>query len=93
MAIHPRDLPEMLRNFQPKTTKNVNHLHNISDVTEQVPTSKKVSYAFPWPDAVADFGALRVGAFEPCVKCGAGSWVRYGSAVLCIRCALGLPRV
>jgi hypothetical protein len=89
MAIHPRDLPEMLRNLSPKTTNSVNSLYRISDVTEQVVPSKKVSYAFPWPDAVAGLGVLRVGAFEKCVKCEFGSWVRYGTTVLCVRCALG----
>lgn len=92
MAIHPRDLPDLLRNLPPEATNSVNDLHNISDVTEQVPTFLKVQrgfYAFPWPDEVEGLGRLRVGPFDHCDKCGVGSWVRYGATVLCFVHAKG----
>ena len=89
MPINPLDLPELLRNAPAGLSKTLNHLHTISDVTEQVPTSLRVrrgSYAFPWPDEVEGFGRLHVGTFESCVRCRTGSWARYGDAVLCLAC-------
>jgi hypothetical protein len=90
MAIHPRDLPDLLRNLPPETTKSIDNLHNISDVTEQVPTSLRVQrgyYAHPWPDEIEGLGRHRVGPFDHCVKCGVGTWARYGVTVLCVTCA------
>ncbi len=46
-------------------------------------------YAFPWPDEMPGLGPRHVGSFDLCVKCGTGSWVRYGQVVLCLSCALG----
>jgi hypothetical protein len=92
MAIHPLDLPELLRNAPTGMTKSVNNLHTISDVIEQVvPVSsvRRGSYAFPWPDEVEGLGRLRVDAFDHCERCGAGSWARYGSTVLCLVHAKG----
>jgi hypothetical protein len=92
MAIHPRDLPDLLRNLPEEMTKSVNDLQSISDVTEQIPISLKVQagfYAFPWPDQVEGLGRLHVDGFDRCAKCGAGSWVKYGTTVLCVGCAKG----
>ncbi len=47
-------------------------------------------YAFPWPDVVPGFGTRRVVPFELCSACGAGTWVMYGPAPLCLTCARGL---
>ena len=41
-------------------------------------------YAFPWPDEVEGLGRRRVEAFDRCERCGVGSWVRYGTTVLCL---------
>lgn len=49
--------------------------------------SARSSYPFPWPAEVPGLGARSVGPFEPCARCGHGSWVRYGAAVLCLTCA------
>lgn len=92
MPIHPLDLPELLRNVPSRIAKSGNNLHTISDVVEQVvPLSsvRKSSYAFPWPDEVEGLGRLRVEAFDRCETCGVGSWVRYGSTVLCLAHAKG----
>jgi hypothetical protein len=45
------------------------------------------SYAYPFPDALPSLGPRQVGPFEPCEACGQGTWVRYGEAVLCLRCS------
>jgi hypothetical protein len=90
MPIDPLDLPELLRNLPTEMLKNVNNLYNISDVIEQVvPVSsvRRGSYAFPWPDEVKGLGRRRVDAFDRCARCSAGSWVRYGTTVLCVTCA------
>jgi hypothetical protein len=47
----------------------------------------RASYAFPWPDGVPGIGARSLGAFASCERCGSGSWVRYGTVTLCLRCA------
>jgi len=49
---------------------------------------RQPSYAFPWPDQVPALGSHHVGPFELCADCGRGSWVRYGTTVLCLKCAL-----
>lgn len=49
------------------------------------------AYAFPWPDALPGLGRRTVGPFALCSRCcAAHSWVLYGAAVLCLRCARGL---
>lgn len=44
-------------------------------------------YAYPWPDTLPGLGSCTVGPFDLCADCSAGSWVRYGKHVLCLRCA------
>jgi hypothetical protein len=44
-------------------------------------------YTPPWPDAIPDLGPRRVRAFDLCADCGAGTWVAYGSRLLCLACA------
>ena len=46
-----------------------------------------LSYAHPWPDALPGLGRRAVGPFDPCARCGMGSWARYGDVVLCLPCA------
>ena len=48
-------------------------------------TSGKVAqaYSYPWPDEVEGLGR-RVDSFDCCAVCGIGSWVRYGTTVLCL---------
>jgi len=56
--------------------------------------SPKRPYAFPWPDEIEGLGRRYVGPFAACDNCGVGSWVRFGSWVLCVRCAnLGRTQV
>jgi hypothetical protein len=45
-----------------------------------------------WPEDLDDFGTRSVGSFARCIRCGHGSWVRYGSTVLCLPCAKLLRR-
>lgn len=46
------------------------------------------SYSYPWPDSLPGLGRRTVGAFALCSVCSAEhTWVRYGTAVLCLRCA------
>jgi hypothetical protein len=95
MPIHRRDLPELLRNAPTGTVRSDSYLHTISDVTEQVSISLRVRrgfYAFPWPDSIEGFGAHRAGPFERCERCGSGTWVKYGTAALCLTCATGARR-
>jgi hypothetical protein len=47
----------------------------------------RCAYAFPWPNVVHGLGVRAVGPYHPCADCGRGSWVRYGSVVLCCACA------
>jgi hypothetical protein len=44
--------------------------------------------ATPWPDRLPGLGRRRVQAFDRCSDCGTGTWVAYGSRVLCLACAL-----
>jgi hypothetical protein len=86
MPIHPLDLPELLRNVP----SEINNLHTISDVTEQVVSLSSVRrgfYAWPWPDTIEGLGHLHVDFYAKCSDCPAWSWVRYGSTVLCLACA------
>ena len=78
-------LPPM---FRPRKAKDGAQSYTSSkvpdvpaDVTEQV--DRRLSYAFPWPDEVEGLGR-RVGSFDCCAVCGIGSWVRYGTTVLCL---------
>jgi hypothetical protein len=58
-----------------------------NDMTTECPAWRP-TYAHPWPDEVHGLGFRRIGPFDPCVGCGRGSWVRYGSVVLCCPCAI-----
>jgi hypothetical protein len=81
-------LPPM---FRPRKAQDVAQSYTSSkvpDVPKQVPVTKG-SYAFPWPDEVEGLGRHRVDAFDHCAKCGVGSWVRYGTTVLCLAHAKG----
>lgn len=52
--------------------------------------------AFPWPDALPGLGRRTVGPFALCSDCRTEhSWVRYGVAPRCLRCARreGGPRM
>jgi hypothetical protein len=78
-----RELPSLFR------VTVIKHYY-YSDVLEQVVPPSRVrrgDYAFPWPDEVKGLGPLRVDAYDRCSRCGVGSWVRYGSTVLCLGCA------
>jgi hypothetical protein len=70
--------------FRPRPGQDVPH----PDTSSKVPAApSKLSYAFPWPDHVEGLGHRRVDAFDRCARCSAGSWVRYGTTVLCVTCA------
>jgi hypothetical protein len=64
-----------------------------NDITPEVPTPPcRSRYAFPWPDEIEGLGLRHVDAFAPCSNCEAGTWMRYGSWPLCLRCSnLGRP--
>jgi hypothetical protein len=64
--------------------RNVEGQPHGGDVTGKVALP---AYAYPWPDEIPGLGPRRVDAFDHCVLCGAGSWVRYGVTVLCLTCA------
>jgi hypothetical protein len=51
------------------------------------PTTRRPC-ATPWPDTLPGLGRRRVQAFDLCADCGTGTWVAYGSRVLCLPCAL-----
>jgi hypothetical protein len=51
------------------------------------PRAGESQYAFPWPDSIPGLGHRRVQAFNKCTDCGVGTWIAYGSRVLCLVCA------
>jgi hypothetical protein len=59
-----------------------------SEVPSSPPAFRSVRWwAYPWPDELPALGCHSVGPFDLCAECSAWSWVRYGSTVLCLRCA------
>jgi len=40
-----------------------------------------------WPASLPGVGTRTLGPFTRCLWCGAGTWVRYGPAATCLRCA------
>jgi hypothetical protein len=38
----------------------------------------------PWPAELPGLGPRRIGPYASCLRCGTGSWARYGSIVYCL---------
>jgi len=81
--------------FRPRPAKDLslpNAPSKVPDSEPHAPAEAPVrsgDYAFPWPDRLPELGSLHVQAFDFCALCGRGSWVAYGSVVLCLTCAKG----
>ena len=60
--------------------------------TESRPPGIMAGRETEWPWIISELGMRRTGPFEPCVRCGKGSWVRYGRKILCRSCAQILSR-
>jgi len=56
------------------------------DPLSSAPPSASRGGVDPWPDTLPS-GNRRIGPFGACVRCGAGSWARYGDTILCAPCA------
>jgi len=82
-------LPPLFRPRQSEDLSVPDTSSKVSKVPALAVNVRHGSYSFPWPDEVGGLGPRRVGAFDRCEKCGLGSWIRYGSTVLCVTCAKG----
>jgi len=63
------------------------------DARDETPASQSAPHDSPsgsattWPEIITGLGVRHNGAFDPCARCGIGSWVRYGRMILCRPCA------
>src|SRR5437762_11911278 len=51
------------------------------------PRPRRVTYGYPWPDAIPELGQRHVHEFDLCTDCHMGTWIVYGDTPLCLACA------